>query len=130
MAKAYDPKTREVIEVGSSFETGLNPELIAGKTLVPDTTPLGVISASSLNPVTPINVPPVPISTSVDTTGSQTTIDLFNKYLASSQAPASQLSSFLENIGISGETAGQEFKTAKAGVLSTQGAEQTARSEE
>ena len=131
MAKAYDPKTREVIEVGSSFETGLNPELIAGKTLVPDTTSLGMqtITPQSLTPITPISVPPVPISPLIDTTGSQTTIDLFNKYLASSQAPASQLSSFLENIGISGETAGQEFKTAKAGVLSTQGAEQTAREE-
>ena len=89
MAKAYDPKTREVIEVGSSFETGLNPELIAGKTLVPDTTPLGVISASSLNPVTPINVPPPPTSLPIDLTGGQATIDSLNKLLAQDIAPAS-----------------------------------------
>src|SRR3990167_7461402 len=89
MAKAYDPKTREVIEVGSSFETGLNPELIAGKTLVPDTTSLGVISASSLNPVTPINVPPPPTSLPIDLTGGQATIDSLNKLLAQDIAPAS-----------------------------------------
>ena len=126
MAKYQDSITKEVIEVGSP---DLNPDLIKGKTLVPDTTPLGSISVSNLNSnPTPLNVP-VPVSSPIDTTGSQTTIDLFNKYLASSQAPASQLSSFLETLGISGETAGQEFKTAKAGVLSTQEAEQTAREE-
>ena len=125
MAKYQDPITKEVIEVGSP---DLNPDLIKGKTLVPDTTPLGLISVSNLNSnPTPLNVP-APVFSPIDTTGSQTTIDLFNKYLAS-QAPASQLSSFLETLGISGETAGQEFKTAKAGVLSTQEAEQTAREE-
>jgi len=126
VAKYQDPITKEVIEVG---EPKFNPDLIAGKTLVPDTTPLGSISVSNLNSnPTPLNVP-VPVFSPIDTTGSQATIDSFNKYLASSKAPESQLSSFLETLGISGETAGQEFKTAKAGVLSTQEAEQTAREE-
>ena len=73
MAK-YQDTQGNVIEVGSPE---LNPDLIAGKTLVSNTTPLGPITGADLTPITPIT-PITPESTPIypvaglDTTGQAT----------------------------------------------------------
>lgn len=73
MAKYQDPVTKEVIEVGVPE---INPQLIAGKIQVPESTPLGTITADSLRPqpdissqitqpvfppVSPVTVPALPL---------------------------------------------------------------------
>src|SRR3990167_11464774 len=52
MANYYDPISKQTILVENPT---LNPELVAGKTLVSDTTPLGPITSASITPTTPIN---------------------------------------------------------------------------
>src|SRR3990167_336054 len=70
----YQDAQGNVIEVGSPE---LNPDLIAGKTLVSNTTPLGPITGADLTPITPIT-PITPESTPIypvaglDTTGQAT----------------------------------------------------------
>ena len=69
MAKYYDPTTQTTSEVGSPE---LNPGLIQGKQVVPDTTPLGfgTINSTNLTPTSPINLPQLPTSPDyVGTTG-------------------------------------------------------------
>ena len=123
MAK-YQDIYGNITEVGSPE---LNPDLIAGKTLVPDTTSLSTsITASSLAPITPIapTIPPQPGI--IDTTGGEAVIDYYNKQLAGAPAdtkPESLKSLFDKYLSESGVPQKEEA------VTTAQTAEQAAMDE-
>ena len=84
MAKYKDQNTGLITEVG---DASLNPDLIAGKTLVPDTTATGSISSESLAPQPTINIPPAPTTDYLGNTNS--TNDVINSYIANTPKPPS-----------------------------------------